>query len=214
MKKLFFIPLAIFATQCSSYAQSTRFGFTLGAAFSNFNSKLDGESNDGNSLTGITAGAFVDVPIGKTFSFQPAVNYVKIGTQTTEGPYVTTEISVNSIEVPLNFLYNSGGSEGNFFIGGGPSFTFSVSGNFYVNDDLNSINTKLKFGNSEDDDLKGFDFGLNFITGYCFKKGFLISANYNAGLTNLFPGGSANGSIKSHYVGIKLGYLLKGKTKK
>jgi hypothetical protein len=218
MKKLVVISIAIFAIQFSGHAQSTRFGFTAGYSFSNYNSKVDGENNNGNSVAGLTAGVLIDVPINKNFSFQPAVNFVQKGTkdEQTYGGFTTekTEITVNSIEVPLNFLYNSGGNKGNFFIGAGPSFTFSVSGNVWFEDFLNSVSDNLKFGNGENDDLKGFDFGVNFITGYCFKKGFLISANYNAGLTNLFPGGSDDGKIKSHYFGIKLGYILKGNAKK
>jgi hypothetical protein len=220
MKKLFIISLAIFATLFSSYAQSTRLGFTAGAGFSNYNSKIDGESNNGKSVTGITAGVFVDVPISKNFSFQPAVNYIQKGTkyeQTIQGFKETTELTVNCLEVPLNFLYNSGGNKGNFFIGAGPSFPFSLSGSLLFLDELTPIGfpaEDLKFGNGEDDDMKGFDFGANFITGYCFKNGLLLSANYNAGLTNLIPGGSDNGTVKSHYFGIKLGYVLKGKAKK
>jgi hypothetical protein len=214
MKKLFVISIAIFASQFSSYAQSTRFGFTAGASFSNYNSKVDGESDNGNSLTGITAGAFVDVPVGQHFSFQPAVNFVQKGTKDefTEGDFKETiKLSVNCIEMPLNFLYNSNGDKGNYFIGVGPSFSFSLSGKLKYDNGTDSESENLTFGNGEEDALKAFDFGANFMTGYCFKNGLQVSANYNAGLTNLVPGGSDNGTVKSHYFGIKLGYLLKGK---
>ena len=217
MKKLFIILLAFFAIQFTGNAQSSRIGFTAGNSISNYNSKADGESNNGNSVQGLTAGVFVDVPISKHFSFQPAVNFVPKGTkdeQTIEGFTEKIELGVNCIEVPLNFLYNSGGDKGNFFIGAGPSLTFSLSGIVTLDNSYNSISEDLKFGNGEDANMKGFDFGANFITGYSFKNGLLVSVNYNAGLTNLVPVGSDIATVKSHYFGIKLGYVLKGKSKK
>jgi len=216
MKKLFFILLVFFAIQFTGNAQSSRIGFTAGTSFANYHSKVDDGSDNGNSVTGITAGVFANVPISKNFLFQPAVNFVQKGTKDefTEGDFKETmKATVNCIEVPLNFLYNSASNKGNFFIGAGPSFTFSLSGKVKIENYIGSLSENLKFGNGEDDDLKGFDFGANFITGYGFKNGLLLSVNYNTGITNLVPGGSDNGTMKSNYFGIKLGYLLKGKVK-
>jgi hypothetical protein len=112
--------------------------------------------------------------------------------------------------VPLNFLYNSSGNTGgNFFFGAGPSIAFSFSGKGKQDDGTNVTTENLKFGNGEDDDMKGMDLGANFITGYHFKKGFLLSANYNIGLSNLIPGSSSTDySAKSSYFGLKIGYLI------
>jgi len=215
MKKLFFLLVIIVASHFIGNAQTTRFGFTAGAAFANYHSKIDGETDNGNSKTGITAGILVDIPAGKHFSFQPAVNFVQKGTkdeQTTGGVTEKVKLTVNTVEVPLNFLYNAGGSTGNFFIGAGPSFAFALSGKGKYDDGTNSISQDLKFGNSDNDDMKGLDLGANFLAGYNFKNGLLFSVNYNAGLSNLIPG-SGDGTVKSHYFGIKLGYFLKGNRK-
>lgn len=210
MKKLFFIPLACVAFHFTGIAQNTRFGFAAGTAFANYN-KANSSDENGNSKTGITAGVLVDIPVSQHFSFQPAVNFIQKGTQGQEwGP----KIDVNCIEVPLNLLFNSRGSTGNFFIGSGPSLAFAFSGKFTIPDPLDRPVTRdLKIGNGSDDDMKGLDLGANFITGYSFPNGLFLSVNYNAGLNNLSPGGSGNGTMKSHYFGIKLGYLLNGKGK-
>ena len=216
MKKLFFLTVIFVASHFIGYAQTTRFGFTAGAAFANYHSKVDGETDNGNSKTGITAGILVDIPAGKHFSFQPAVNFVQKGTkdeQTIGGITEKVKLNVNCIEVPLNFLYNAGGSTGNLFIGAGPSLAFALSGKGKYDDGTNSITQDLKFGNSDDDDMKGLELGANFLTGYSSKSGLLFSVNYNAGLSNLIPG-SSDGTVKSHYFGIKLGYLLNSKGKK
>ena len=66
-----------------------------------------------------------------------------------------------------------------------------------------------EFGNNEDD-LKGMDFGANFLTGYRFSNGLQISGHYNAGLSKLMVG-SDSGTMKSSYFGVKIGLLSKVK---
>lgn len=218
MKKFIFISMVCVTSHYYVIAQNTKFGFTAGASLANYKIKAAGASITAESKIGITAGMIADIPINKSFSFQPAVNYVQKGTKSEEdwggGITVKSSTTVNCIEVPLNFLYNVHGKGGNFFIGAGPSFTYSISGNDKYDDGSSSTNEKIKFGDSDDDDMKAFDLGANFLTGYCFKNGLLISVNYNTGLSNLVPGESDGYSVKSSYFGLRLGYMLKGAGKK
>lgn len=217
MKQLIFLSLIFTAFHFTGNAQNTRFGFTAGATFANYNSKSSGQTDNGNSKTGLTAGILIDIPAGKHFSFQPAVNFVQKGSkdeQTINNVTEKVKINVNSIEVPLNLLYNSNGETGNFFIGAGPSLAFSLSGKFKYEDNSNSLTQKINFGNTDNDDMRGLDLGANFLTGYRFKGGLLFAVNYNAGLSNLVPNGSSDDRTRSHYFGIRLGYLLNNKAKK
>jgi hypothetical protein len=217
MKKLFFLTIILVASHFIVNAQTTRFGFTAGASFANYTSKVDGETDNANSKTGITAGILADIPVGKQLSFQPAVNFVQKGTkdeQTYGGVTEKVSLNINLIELPLNFLYNFSGKSGNFFIGAGPSLAFSLSGKTKYDDGTNSLSENLNIGNGDDDDLIGLDLGANFMTGYCLTNGLFLSAGYNAGLNNLFPGGSEDGTLKSHYFSIKLGFMLKNHSKK
>ena len=211
MKKLIF--LLTVSTTLSAHAQKTLFGFTGGATFANYKSNYDGTDQSGNSKTGFTIGAMANIAAGKSFVIQPAINWVQKGTtdeQTFEGSTEKVSLTTNNIELPVNFMYSHNG----FFIGAGPSFTFAVSGKIKVEADGTKGDEKLNFGNSDTDAMKAFDFGANAITGYQFKGGVFIAANYNLGLSNLAPGSDPNkGSLKSGYFGIKLGYLLGGKGK-
>ncbi|MFZ9388896.1 MAG: porin family protein [Chitinophagaceae bacterium] len=199
-------------------AQQTRFGISAGAAISNYHAKLEGETDNGNSIAGITAGVLADIPFGKHFSFQPALNWVQKGTKeevTIMGITGKTKLTGNHLEIPLNFLYNVSGNTGTFFIGAGPSLAFGLSGKWKYDDGTNSLTEDVQFGDDPDnDDMKGVDFGANLLTGYRFPNGLFISANYNLGLSNLVPGGSEEGTLKSSYFGIRLGWLLNGKTVK
>ena len=210
MKKLVFIALLSGATYLTAPAQGTRFGLAAGVAFSNHTAKVDGEKDNGKSVTGITAGILVDISAGKHFSFQPAVNFIQKGAKDEESMGTELKLKVNSIEVPLNFLYNTRGEGGNFFIGAGPSIAMALSGKIKIGGTI-PRNIDMKFGNDDDDNMKGMDIGANILTGYCFSNGLFFSANYNMGLSNLYPGESGDDKLKSRYFGIKLGYLLKGK---
>lgn len=215
MKNLLLIAVFSIVTNFIANAQSPRIGFTAGAAFANLKAKIDNESESGDSKVGLTAGLFVDIPVGKNFSFQPALNFVQKGTKDEEtymGVTDKTKIFMNAIELPLNFLYNASSNTGNFFIGAGPSLSFYVSGKIKVDDGTDAGSIDIKFGNNEEeDDFKPMDFGANFLTGYRFPNGLQISGHYNAGLSNLIIDGSSDFSMKSSYFGVKIGFLMNGK---
>ncbi len=195
------------------YAQLNEFGFTGGATLSNYKSKQGGNDESANSKAGFTAGVLANLVINKNLVFQPAVNWVQKGTkdeQTMQGVTAKASITTNHIELPLNLLYRNNG----FFIGGGPSIAIGISGKLKVSDGSNKSDEKVKFGSSDNDDLKAFDFGINALTGYQFKSGFFIAVNYNLGISNLAAGSVSDDILKSRYAGIRMGYLLGGNNKK
>ena len=217
MKKLLIITVACILAHFTSNAQGPRFGISAGPAFANYDIKVEGITATASSKTGIAAGIFVDIPAGSHFSIQPAVNYVQKGTkdsQTEEQTTFTAEIKVNTLEVPVMFLYNSNSPGGNLFLGAGPSFAYSLSGSTKSGDGTTSEKQDIKFGNTADDDMRRGDFGANFLIGYCFKSGLLFSFNYNAGFSNLVPGTSDGSKMTSHYAAIKIGYTFGGSGKK
>ena len=127
MKKLFFITLTSMLLHFTILGQTTRFGFTAGTSIANYKFKYAGTNISGDPKTGFTAGLLVDIPVSTNFSIQPALNFVQKGTQSEDmGEKSTTNI--NCLEIPVNFLYRTGGKAGSFFVGAGPSFAFNISG--------------------------------------------------------------------------------------
>src|SRR5580765_5522945 len=203
MKKTIIILMTFIFFMQAANSQKARIGFTAGSSLANYKFKEGDEDQSGNSKAGFTAGLIVNIPAGKNFMIQPGIHWVGKGSTDEENGDKAT-LTTNSIEIPVNFLYTSNGG---FFIGAGPSASFAVSGKAKFND----LSADLHFGNSTDDDMKGFDFGANVVTGYQSPGGFLVAANFNQGFSNLVPGDAGSSSIKSHYFGIRLGYVLKGK---
>jgi len=204
---------AVFGSSLTAYCQKTSFGITGGASLANMHLKSGDISISVDNKIGLTVGVFADVAISENFSFQPALNYVQKGAKTkmTDIDYKST-LTLNYIELPLNFLFKPEMPRLRFFVGGGPSIAYAFSGKEKETENGATNTHKYKFGNNPDEhDLKAVDFGANFLTGIETKTGFLFSVNYNLGLSNLAPGGSSDGTIKSRYFGFKVGYMLKGK---
>jgi hypothetical protein len=218
MKKLFIVLLLSSASVHMLNAQHVNFGFSAGAAFANYRVKVDNFSISADTKIGITGGVFFDIPVSKNFSFQPALNFVQKGTQYDYSDMGFTEegkTTVNYLEIPLNVLFNYNVAGGTFFAGAGPSVAFALSGREKYDDGIQSYDEEISFGNDPDnDDMRGLDIGANILGGFRLSNGFFISTGFNGGLINLLPGGSDEGSVKSNYFTVRLGFLLKGGKKK
>ncbi|MEP7373706.1 MAG: porin family protein [Chitinophagaceae bacterium] len=202
---------AVLGSSLTAYCQKTSFGITGGASLANMHLKSGDISISVDNKIGLTVGVFADVAISENFSFQPALNYVQKGAKNkmTDIGY-ESKLTLNYIELPFNFLFKPEMPRVRFFAGGGPSIAYALSGTEKESGNGNTY--KYKFGNNpDDDDLKALDFGANFLTGIETKNGFLVSVNYNLGLSNLAPGSSSDGTIKSRYFGFKVGCMLKWK---
>lgn len=216
MKNLLFILLL----GCTSllHAQNASVGFTAGASFASYRIKAAGFNVGADTKIGLTGGILVDVPFSKNFSFQPAFNFVQKGTQykySDQGFSEESKTTVNCLEIPLNFLYNYNVSNGTFFVGAGPSVAFAISGKEKYKDPTTSYEEDISFGNDpNNDDMKGFEVGANMLGGYRMSNGFLVSLGFNAGLSDLIPGGSDEGTVKSNYFSVKIGYMLNSTKKK
>jgi hypothetical protein len=201
--------LMILLTAFSLSAQTT-IGFTAGASFSNVTVKSGFISASPKSKTGITAGIVIDAPLGTNFNFQPALNFVQKGYKIKDETGKET-VNFNYLEVPLNFVYSTKRNEG-FFIGAGPSISYGISGmDKFTASGMPDHNEKIKFGTGADE-VKTFDFGANAVAGYRMKGGFIISGNYNLGLSkiNNDDGSGDVGTIKNKYFSIKIGYCFSG----
>ena len=208
MKKIIsLIAIAAIAAQMVQ-AQKSSFGFTAGATLAKTTAKFAGGSIASESKIGFTAGFVGDIPIGKDFSFMPALNFVQKGSKSKQESYEST-INLNYIEIPLNLVYRVPGKSGHLFMGAGPSVAYGISGTMKDNNSTQPTDVKVKFGSSAEDDFKPLEIAANFLLGYQFKNGFNIVANYNLGLNNIAP----IKEIKGHnnYFGLRLGMMLSGK---
>jgi len=206
MKQKINLLVMIIFLSSSLLAQKPRFGLTGGISMAKWVAKSSGLTINSNSIVGINAGVTAFFPINSNFSLQSGLNFIQKGAKPTglsEGE--EDKIKLNYLELPFNVLFNKNG----FFVGAGPTFSYGLSGKEKYSYQGNTEETKISFGNSEEDDLKAFDLGANITAGYLFSNHILISANYNWSLTNLMPGStSSDGKLMNRYAGIKIGYIF------
>ncbi|MGH2563551.1 MAG: porin family protein [Ginsengibacter sp.] len=214
MKSISTLMTLMILLTASLLTAQTKVGIQAGASFANVTIKAGGISISPKLTTGITAGLFFASPLSDNFSLQPALNFVQKGYLIKDGT-VKDHLNLNYLEVPIYFVYNAHKSYG-FFIGAGPSIALGISGKDKYTDTNNPMDNedaKVTFG-SGSDELKRMDLGANAVAGYKSAGGFVISANYNLGFTDVSNGDQSNpdeqGSIKNKYFSIRIGFMFEG----
>ena len=210
MKKIT-LPVLVFTIFISStvHAQKARIGFSAGATLAQVKTEADNQKDKSDLHLGFTLGVVADVSFGKQFSFQPALNFLQKGgkdNQTINGMSYKSAITLNYLELPLNFVYHSKGKKGHFLTGIGPSLAYALSGKAKISSGDQTESVKLKIGNGTDDDLKPFEFSGNVLAGYESSNGIFVTVNYNFGLSNVST--DSQSTLKNSYFGLRIGYLL------
>lgn len=204
MKQKLYLLLFLLASSAAAWSQKTRFGITGGLSIASWSAKAGGVSVNSQSTTGFTGGVILFAPLSSNVTIQTGLNFVQKGAQTNDQGDNET-IKLNYIELPVNFVYTHAG----FFGGVGPTIAMGMSGTDKLTSQGVTEKSDIKFGSGTDDDLKRFDIGANVTAGYMIPSGFMLSLNYNFGLTNLAPGtNSSDGKLLNRYFGIRIGYVF------
>lgn len=188
MKNLFLTAIVVFMSATTIYAQSddttTQFGVKAGVNLANIQGDDVGELD---SRTSFHLGLFLEIPISERFSFQPEVLYSGQGFTAVSRDQDNifdvddnVEYQLSYIQVPLmaKFYLVKG-----LHIEAGPQFGFKVKEEIDYNPADEGGNIEI---NSDDSYIKDFDTNIAVGAGYKFDNGFLISARYTHGLTNIF----------------------------
>lgn len=202
MKKI--ILASFFSVAAASLVNAqTSFGIHLDGVSSNMEYKSSGLTMKPDSKIGWKVGAVANVPLASTFSFMPQMNIVSKGAKMTYSG-ATSTVNLTYVELPLNFVYTSGG----FFGGVGPNIAFGVGGK---QKQTGEPDVTVKFdgkanGSDADTHLKALDFGGQAIAGYRLQSGLFFNAHYNLGFSNISPDNGL--TVKNNYFGFGVGYFF------
>ncbi|BAP31575.1 uncharacterized protein CHSO_2538 [Chryseobacterium sp. StRB126] len=178
--------------------QPVRFGIKAGGNSAYFSEQKFGMNSQ---KLGFHAGAFVNIPISKQFSFQPEVLYNQMGardvaysTETTTGATTVktkgeSKVTMNYISVPLMVQMRP---TDKFYIEAGPEFSYFINGKTKgeatVASTTGGITTTTSSSQSDDlnkDAINRFNFGLGLGLGYDITNNIGISARYTNSLTKI-----------------------------
>jgi hypothetical protein len=217
MKKLI-VSLVLLTASLTAFAQTITYGVKAGVNLSKLTASGNGASVSTQSLAGFHVGGIVDFGFD-SFSIQPALLFStkggKSNSTSSDGTSTFTDngkITLNYLELPVNFVYKVPAGDGKVFFGAGPYIGYGLSGKSSSHTSGTDITTtdtneNVTFG-SGDNDVKNPDYGVNFLAGYELSQGLTINAGYSLGLANL-ANGSNGVKTKNQVISFSLGYFFK-----
>ncbi|MCU0355620.1 MAG: PorT family protein [Cytophagales bacterium] len=215
MKKNFIVTL-FFAMLAGQTFGQISFGAKAGANFASGTSRVVGQKIDISSVTGFHAGGIVDIALNDYVSIQPELLFSQKGG---EGRFLSGNILLtdrtNYLELPLSIVGKVEAGPGKVFVGAGGYAAALLGGrrrtetNIFIGTVTDTRD--IRVGNTDDDEYRPLDFGLNFKAGYEFDFGVFVSGNYSLGLYNLVPDGDEDNYVRNGYIGISVGYLFRNK---
>ncbi len=192
----------------SAYSQKKNASFSVSAGISSAFYFTDANGSSSSDFkTGFDGGISARFPTGKYWGIEPGLFFVQKGgiENLEDGTNVTVKATttLNYLELPVDMCYSK---RNRFFFGFGPNFGFALSGKTKFENGSDAESISLKFGNSIDDDLKGFELGANLLGGFQLRNALFIAVNINTGLNNLSNDNEFN--YNNGYMGIRLGYTF------
>lgn len=157
-------------------------------------SKVSGKNINSDNLTSFNFTGYMDAPIAPNLSIQPGISLQGKGGKSSfleDNLNVENKTDLMYLEIPVNFVYYVDAGMGDIFVGAGPYAGFGLSGKTKVG----NVKTDIEWGG--DNGMKRFDYGANFLVGYKFDNGFLVSGGYGLGLGNMMPK-SVDSNMKQH----------------
>ncbi len=208
MKKVFLLFAVVMLAGSSAFAQA-KIGFKAGL---NLSEARTGDAEENEELiprTSLHFGLVGDFSLSKNLSLQPQLLFSGRGSRETHEDHKDV-YAFNSLELPVNLVYRSAGKSGSFFIGGGPSLGFNLSGKVWETDEADQ-KTDIEFG-SNAGEIRRADIGFNALAGYELTNGLFFSVNYTRGISNWVN--VSGESWRNNLLGVSVGYFFgKGKKK-
>ncbi|MBN2614181.1 MAG: PorT family protein [Bacteroidales bacterium] len=194
--------MAFFALFAVSGQAQVKFGIQGGLDLSKMEINTPGLNFDTKDITGYSVGLISEFKFGDRFLLQPGLLYAVKGTKYT---FVGAETTVKPsyLEVPVNLVYQIDMKPTKLLLFAGPYFAYGIGGKYNFNGDNTS---KIKYGTGSGNDLKPFDYGLNFGAGLDLSR-FELKAQYGLGLANLSPV-SSNTIKMSRVIRISLAFFI------
>ncbi len=157
----------------------------------------------------LEVGIMADMPVGDRWSIQPELLYSRSTTsQTTDfdlGVQSTT-YNLGYLKMPVCLAYLQPFAKSHLYFGAGPYISNLVLNNYsFYQNDVNLGSGKMRVGQSYNDQITAWDYGLRLKTGVQFKKGFLFGAFVDRGIKDINPQ-----SVRTfnHTAGVNFAYLF------
>ncbi|MBO0932869.1 porin family protein [Fibrella aquatilis] len=205
MKTRCIVFIGLLFSTFASYGQA-RFGIQGSVQSSNLSISSSGVNISFDRKIGFRAGVMVDLPFGSdALSFRPQFLYSTKGFSLPSsfggGTGSGNSLTLNYLEVPLQFMYGLSAGSGKVTLGAGPYVAYLLS----QSDGTTSSSTV-------DDAQNRFDLGATLSAGYDTAGGLTLSAYFSPGFINLAKdasqGTGTSTSLLNTAFGLNIGYFF------
>lgn len=178
------------------------------------NAASEQRGNDVNNTSSIMAprlGVFVRQPLGGHVFIRPELMLNGKGyayEETILGTSVNSYARPNYMEVPLFIGVQSGTDPLNLYFEGGPFIAAAVGGRYQTDAGPFEDSGMLEFGEGEDDDYSGSDYGISLGAGIDVISTFEVGLNYDIGLKDVRPANQNGDAIYTRAFGFYLGLMF------
>jgi len=183
-----------------------RTDYVVGLNISTMVMKQTGVTFNMRNRVGIHFGQIFNVKVNDYMDLRPGIMLTSKGANF---KIDSAEYSIAPVclEIPLNIAFSLGPEGKRVSVIGGTYFAYGVGG---YRIDPNGNFRFLSYGSGDLRDLRSLDFGLNCGVGINLN-GFLLSAIYSRGLTNLSTSRDAGSEIKNRGTGISFSAIFTGR---
>jgi hypothetical protein len=209
MKRISIIAVLLGISALFAHAQKIEYGLKISGGFGYQQIENKDILSTGTIKTFNIRG-IAQLPLGKQYWLEGALGYLGKGSRVSIDALTTTttikyaELSVSAMR-KFNFT-----NIGVFYLGVGPYLAMGLNGTLNYETPGSETKDKLRFG--KDNDIRKFDSGLNFTTGFEFRNKVTFNIGYALGLTNIASNpqrGSGTPIVKNHEFLIGLGYRFR-----
>lgn len=179
------LSLGIAILFAASGQAQTEFGLEAGINFPTYTYNNSENIGDTKPLTSFYLAGYLDSRIASGVYFHPQLSLQGKGSKLIESEFLGGQEVIQKtmwVDFAFNFLAKvPAGSIGNVFAGAGPYIGFTIDGtNTYANNE--STSAVIIY---DDNAMKSFDYGINFLVGFKLGKRFLLNTNYRLGMANI-----------------------------
>jgi len=148
------------------------------------------------------AGIYYAIPLSANVSLVPAVMIIGKGSHFSyyDGSYINEDINTSFIEIPLKFVYTTGGTKG-WMLGAAPTVGIRIAqsekGTVY------NYSSGYNYSFSGSPGFKSTEISFSLLAGYRFSSKFALSLAYNTAFTNI---SNDYTSYKTNYLGANISF--------
>jgi hypothetical protein len=196
MKKTVFILVMVLGTTIIN--AQPRFRYAPGVNFSTLRIKQNGINYSSARPMTIHIGGLWDMQMTRHLWLEPGFQFTAKGSDYTIDS-IRKSLTPLYFEVPINAEYRFNIKNVKLSLFSGLFIGCGIGG--YIID--NDINREIRYGSSENDDMRRIDYGINVGTGLEVRKIFL-AVQYSYGLANFAPVRANDTELKSDLIGVTL----------